>query len=126
MRAIKTFIFLIILIAAVLVAYAYSGMYNVAVGTGHTAATRWFLSTLREHSIESRAEELSVPGDLGDAARIREGAQHYGKMCAGCHGFPGREPTDHFDPRPPALYRHADDPDEEELPPNSADRRTGL
>jgi len=112
MKAIKTLIFLLIVAAAALVAYAYSGMYSVAVGTGHNPVTRWYLSTLRERSVEVRAEELRVPADLDSEQRIRAGAGHYGEMCAGCHGHPGREPSDHFDPAPPALSRHADEPDE--------------
>ncbi len=108
----KSLILLIILVAAALVAFAYSGMYSVAVGTGHNAVTRWYLTTLRERSIEARAEDLVVPADLGSDKRIHEGAGHYGEMCAGCHGHPGKEPTDHFDPAPPALFRHAAEPDE--------------
>lgn len=98
--------------AAALVAYAYSGMYSVAVGTGHNAVTRWYLSTLRERSIETRAGDLSVPADLDSAERVLAGAGHYSQMCAGCHGRPGREPTDHFDPAPPPLYHHAEEPAE--------------
>ena len=112
MKSIKTLIFLIIVGAAALVAYAYSGMYSVAVGTGHNAVTRWYLSTLRERSIEVRAENLIVPADLDSEERVLAGAGHYSEMCAGCHGHPGREPTDHFDPAPPALYHHAEDPAE--------------
>jgi len=113
MKTIKRLILLIILGAIALVAFAYSGIYNVAVGTGHNPVTRWYLETVRDNSVESRAEELTVPGDLDSQERIREGAGHYSQMCSGCHGYPGREPTDHFEPPPPALYRHADDPDEQ-------------
>lgn len=112
MKPIKTLIFLIIVGAAGLIVYAYSGMYSVAVGTGHNAVTRWYLSTLRERSIEVRAGSLSVPADLDNEERVLAGAGHYSQMCAGCHGRPGREPTDHFDPVPPALYHHAEEPAE--------------
>ena len=112
MKAIKRLIFLLILAAAALVAYAYSGLYSVAVGTGHNPVTRWYLSTLRERSVEVRAEQLQVPADLDSEQRIRAGAGHYSQMCVGCHGHPGREPSDHFEPAPPALSRRADEADE--------------
>jgi mono/diheme cytochrome c family protein len=112
MRAIKTLLFLIILSAAALVAYAYSGLYNVAVGTGHNAVTAWYLSTLRERSIEVRTEGLNVPGNLDSEERILAGASHYREVCVGCHGHPGREPNDNLEPVPPALYQHAEEPAE--------------
>lgn len=112
MKTIKTLIFLIIVIAAALVGYAWSGHYDVSVGTGHNSVTTWLLETLRERSIETRVAKLSVPGNLGDEERIRAGAGHYGDMCAGCHGYPGKQPTENFDPAPPALYRDAEDPAE--------------
>lgn len=112
MRTIKTLFFLIVLAGIALIAYAWSGMYDVAVGTGHTPVTAWFLQTLRERSIETRAEGLTVPADLANDDRVRAGAGHYKEMCAGCHGYPGRRPTDHFDPAPPALYRTFEDPAE--------------
>jgi len=112
MKFIKALFFVIIVGAAALVAYAYSGMYSVAVGTGHNAATAWYLATLRERSVEVRAEDLRTPANLDSDERIHQGAGHYDEMCVGCHGRPGREPTDQFDPAPPALYRHAEDPAE--------------
>lgn len=112
MKAIKALIILIVIVAAGVVAYAYSGMYNVSVGTGHNAVTRWLLETTRERSVESRSEDLAVPADLDSQDRIAEGAEHFNRMCSGCHGRPGKEPSDHFDPRPPALSRFSPEPKE--------------
>jgi mono/diheme cytochrome c family protein len=112
MTFIKALILLIIIVAAGLVGFAYSGVYDVSVGSGHNALTAWYLETVRERSIESRAEDLTVPADLDSERRIEAGANHYSKMCAGCHGHPGRDPSTHFEPSPPALYRHAVEPDE--------------
>jgi len=91
------------------IAYAYSGYYDVSVGTGHNALTHWYLETLRHHSIERRAAQLEVP-PLADEEMIRNGAIGYNQACAGCHGRPGRPPSDSFDPAPPALTRHQHDP----------------
>lgn len=111
MKAIKTIIVLMIVAIGAAVAYAYSGWYDVSVGTGHNAVTQWYLETLRERSIESRAADIQVP-DLDDPDMIQAGSLHYDDGCAGCHGKPGKEPSDTFDPRPPALSRHAEDPAE--------------
>lgn len=112
MQAIKHLIFWAIVAAIGLVAWAWSGHYDVAVGSGHARPTAWFLHTLRERSVERRAGDLQVPADLGDEARIAAGAGHYDAMCARCHGRPGRAPATRFEPAPPALAEHAEDPAE--------------
>lgn len=112
MKTIKAFFFLIILAGAGLFAYAWFGFYNVAVGTGHNPVTEWSLEMFRERSIEAHAAELNVPDDLASEARVQAGAGHYNDMCAGCHGFPGREPANVWEPAPPALYNHAEEPAE--------------
>lgn len=57
-------------------AFACSGHYDVSVGTGHTAVTNWFLSTVRHNSIERRAAELEVP-PLDDEDMFRAGSVSY-------------------------------------------------
>lgn len=108
-RFIRTVLILAILVIGGAIAYAFSGHYDVSVGTGHTAVTKWFLDTVRERSIERRAAEISVP-DLDDPDMIEAGAKAFDGACAGCHGRPGRDPSDSFDPRPPALTRGQPDP----------------
>ncbi|MEX2499882.1 MAG: cytochrome c [Wenzhouxiangellaceae bacterium] len=113
MRAISRFLrtLLVLLVIAIggIVAYAYSGYYDLSVGTGHNAVTHWFFETLRDNSIERRAAAIEVP-PLEGAEMVRAGAVGYDQSCAGCHGRPGREPSDSFDPRPPALTRGQGDP----------------
>lgn len=111
MKAIKTILVFVIVAVGAAIAYAYSGLYDVSVGTGHNPVTEWYLETVRERSIESRMPS-DVPADLDSEARVKAGAGHYKDTCAGCHGRPGKEPSDKFDPRPPALYRHAEEPAE--------------
>lgn len=108
-RFIRTVLILAILVVGGAIAYALSGHYDVSVGTGHTAVTKWYLDTVRERSIERRAAEISVP-DLDDLDMIEAGAVTFDQACAGCHGRPGRDPSDSFDPRPPALTRGQPDP----------------
>lgn len=112
MSTLKTLIIALLVVVGAAIAYAYSGWYDVSVGSGHNALTGWYLETVRERSVERRAADLTVPDDLSSDVRVQAGAGHYREMCAGCHGRPGRGPTDRFDPAPPALARHAEDPAE--------------
>lgn len=115
MRTIGTFIRTVLILAVIVIgaaiAYAYSGHYDISVGTGHTPWTNWYLETLRHRSIETRAADIEVP-DLDGADMMEAGAVAYDQSCAGCHGRPGRDPSSGFDPRPPALTRGQPDPAE--------------
>ncbi|MEX0915389.1 MAG: c-type cytochrome [Wenzhouxiangellaceae bacterium] len=103
---IKTLVTATVLIVLLVLGFAWSGLYPVAAGSGHSAPVAWLLETVRERSVAARAADLTVPNDLDSSERIAAGAAHYDSMCAGCHGKPGQEPADSFDPKPPALYRH--------------------
>lgn len=107
---IKTLLAVVILAALSLFAFVWSGRYPVAAGSGHSAPVAWLLKTTRERSVAVRSSDLIVPADLDSSERIAAGAAHYDAMCAGCHGKPGREPADSFDPPPPALYRQRVEP----------------
>lgn len=108
----KAFIILAVIAIGAAIAYAYSGLYEVSVGSGHNALTGWYIETLRERSVEARAADLRVPGDLHLEERVQAGAGHYKEMCTACHGHPGRESSRSYDPAPPALYRRARPPTE--------------
>src|SRR5690625_3793703 len=102
---IKTLLAVMILAALSLFAFVWSGRYPVAAGTGHSAPVAWLLKTTRERSVAVRAADLVVPDDLDSPERVAAGAAHYDAMCVACHGKPGQEPADAFEPAPPALYR---------------------
>lgn len=99
----------IILLAGVPVAAAvvvYSGAYDVGADAPHTRPVYALLETTRMRSIAARARRLQVPADLGDPARIRQGAGNYDAMCAGCHlapGMAGTELSNGLYPSPPNL-----------------------
>jgi len=103
---IKTLLSAAVLAVLLLIGFAWSGLYPVAAGSGHSAPVAWLLETVRKRSVAARASGLVVPNDLNASERIAAGAAHYGSMCAGCHGKPGQAPPDSFDPEPPALYEH--------------------
>jgi mono/diheme cytochrome c family protein len=84
----------------------YSGMVNVGVTESHSGLTKWVFSTTMERSVKSRAGDIDVP-DLSSEEMIKEGAEHYMRMCQGCHGFPGRDRlgrAKRLEPAPPHLY----------------------
>ncbi|WP_226469471.1 c-type cytochrome [Luteimonas panaciterrae] len=91
-------------------AVMYSGAYNVAADEPHTRPVYALLDLARERSIATRANELQVPADIGNPARVRQGAGNYAAMCAGCHLSPGAEETElskGLYPAPPDLSQHA-------------------
>lgn len=103
------------LLAGGAAAFVYSGFYDIGADDRHTAPVYAALDTMRERSIQSRASQLDVPGDLDDPARIRQGAGNYDAMCKGCHLAPAMAPTElsrGLYPAPPNLSRHAVDPAE--------------
>lgn len=106
----KTLLVTALLVALLVIAFAWSGIYPVAAGSGHTAPVEWLLETTRERSVAVRATDLVAPNDLDSPERIAAGAGHYDSMCAGCHGKPDQEPADSFDPQPPALYQKRIEP----------------
>jgi len=106
---IRTVLILAVIVIGAAIAYAYSGHYDISVGSGHMPWTNWYLETLRNRSIESRAADIEVP-DLDGTEMFEAGAVAYDNACAGCHGRPGRDPSDGFEPRPPALTRGQPDP----------------
>lgn len=64
-RFIRTIVILAIVLAIAALAFAWSGIYDVRVGTGHTPLVNWYLETMRERAIARRAESIRVP-DLSD------------------------------------------------------------
>jgi mono/diheme cytochrome c family protein len=83
-------------------------VYNIAANDEHWAITNQLIVALRERSIEVRAEQISVPDNLDDAALIAAAAPNYAEMCAACHLAPGAEMTELHEglyPQPPVFYR---------------------
>jgi mono/diheme cytochrome c family protein len=86
----------------------WSGLYNVAADDPHMKSTYRLLETMRQRSIAVRADELQVPADLKNPARIVQGAGNYNAMCTGCHLAPGVADTElskGLYPAPPNLTK---------------------
>jgi mono/diheme cytochrome c family protein len=104
-RFLTSLVAALILIAAGLVAFAYSGLYDVGADAAHSAPVAWFLGTLRARSLAADANGVASR-DLNDPKLIAEGAEHYDAMCTGCHLAPGMEDTElrkGLYPQPPKL-----------------------
>jgi mono/diheme cytochrome c family protein len=105
----KIIVTIILTAAAILLAsllYIESGSYDVSQLTHHNKITQWIINTTRQHSIEKRSKGIKVP-DLSDTTMIAEGFVNYNKMCAGCHGAPGKEQrgtVKGWYPDPPRMY----------------------
>ena len=87
------------------VAFTYSGLFDVAATTREPEVVQWLLVNTRKNSIRYRAEKIEVP-ELSDEARLATGGKAFDEMCAACHGAPGKNPllgaTD-MNPPPPDL-----------------------
>jgi cytochrome c553 len=99
---------LVLLLAAMLVlamAFAWSGLFNVAASSGHWAITNWLLHYAMRQSVKTHAMGVEVP-PLDDPALVHRGAGHYATGCAPCHGAPGQERSPiarEMTPEPPYL-----------------------
>ena len=79
---------LVILVALVVWAASYLGVYNVAADDPHWPIVRNFLGSTMDHSVAARDGDIVVP-DLKDAKMIAAGAAEYDSMCTACHLAPG-------------------------------------
>ena len=87
------------------VAFTYTGLFDVAATTREPEVVQWLLVNTRKNSIRYRAEQIDVP-ELSDEARLATGGKAFDEMCAACHGAPGKKPllgAKDMNPPPPDL-----------------------
>lgn len=92
--------------------FVYSGLYDIGADDHHTRPVFDMLQTLRDRSIQRRAEDIKVP-NLDDPRLILKGAGQYAAMCTGCHLAPGMDDSElrvGMYPQPPNLSRIHVDP----------------
>jgi mono/diheme cytochrome c family protein len=73
--------------------FIYSGFYNIAATSQHSAPVYWLLETAKLRSIQRRATDIETP-DLTPLAVLERGLQHFRHHCVQCHGAPGVAPDD--------------------------------
>ncbi|KQM13248.1 cytochrome C [Sphingomonas sp. Leaf24] len=72
-------------------AFAWSGLFNVAASSGHWAISDWFLHWVMRNSVQTHAA-FSTPKDAKDDSGLVSAAGYYAASCASCHGAPGVRP----------------------------------
>jgi cytochrome c553 len=70
------------------IAFAWSGVFNVAASSGHWAISDWFLHWAMRNSVRTHAA-FSVEAAATEPSRVVSAAGHYAANCASCHGAPG-------------------------------------
>lgn len=102
----RTVLILVILFIGAFAVYIYSGTYNIAATVPHSELAQWIFNTTKKYSVKKHAENIVQP-KLDDEKLVKSGFSHYDEMCAGCHGAPGAEPAEGFNPSPPDLSEDA-------------------
>ena len=117
-KIILTVIILLAVFACGFLLYIKSGMYDISQLTPHNSFTKWVINTTKHNSIDKRMKDNNVPANLGDSSLIIEGFTHYNEMCSGCHAAPGKEAEELAQglyPKPPLIYKHAEESDAQEF-----------
>jgi mono/diheme cytochrome c family protein len=101
---------LVVAVAAIAFAalFVYSGAFDVAADTPHSALVYAVMETVRDRSIAVRIKGIEVP-PLDDPKLIADGGQHYAEMCVDCHLAPGAKESEIREglyPQPPNLTEH--------------------
>ena len=102
MGFIRTLIFLIVILIVGALLFIYSGTYNVAATSPDHFIVAWVLDKTKDYSIKKHSESIERP-KLNDQTLVKQGYELYDNSCAGCHGAPGKDPAEGFNPSPPPL-----------------------
>ena len=84
----------LIVLAVIVAAFVYTGVYNIGSDAPHTKFVFSVLDELRDRSLTAHAAKIAVPTDLNSPKRLAAGAGLYAEMCTGCHLGPGIAPTE--------------------------------
>ena len=88
------------------IAFAWSGVGDIAASQGHYLFVQRFLEFGMRHAVARHAMWIEPPDDLENPNLIRLGAAHFHRGCAFCHGAPGipvNPIANHMLPSPPDL-----------------------
>ncbi|PCD03153.1 cytochrome C [Sphingomonas spermidinifaciens] len=73
-------------------AFAWSGLFQVAASSGHWKVTEWFLHWVMRNSVKTYSA-LQTPEVVRDDRGLVSAAGHFKQACASCHGAPGQRPN---------------------------------
>jgi cytochrome c553 len=111
MKTVWKIVLLVVALIVLFLIFIYSGWYNVAATSKHTAVTLWVIETTMDHSVSNHAGGIEVP-NLDDSAMIALGFTHFDETCIDCHGAPGigsDEFAEGLYPSAPSLADHEGD-----------------
>ena len=96
----------VVLVVVVFVAaafFVYSGSYNVAATSGHSAPFEWIFRSMTVRSVIAHARDITPPANFNsqNPELAAHAAAHYEMMCRTCHGAPGKK-ADPWQLYPPA------------------------
>jgi mono/diheme cytochrome c family protein len=114
MRALKRILLALVILAACVMGFVYTGVYNIAADAPHTTPVNWLLHETYEQSLAKRSADIVLPDDLKSPSRLPAGADDYDEMCAVCHLAPGMKNTplrQGLNPTPPDLTAKVSSPD---------------
>ena len=117
-KTIVTVLFTLAVLVAGFFIFIYSGAYDISQLTPHNALTKKIINITKHSSINSRMKDNALPGNLKDSAMLTMGFIHYNEMCTGCHAGPGvkaDEMAEGLYPKPPELYKHAEEDEAQEF-----------
>lgn len=114
---IETIVAVAILGCLAVVAFIYSGLYDVSATTPDNAVVAWAVHAISEASVAARLGANKVPAGLDKHETITAGGRLFVENCAVCHGSPEAAPTpiaQGLNPPPPNLFAATRKPDQQE------------
>ncbi|WP_460451164.1 c-type cytochrome [Alsobacter sp. SYSU BS001988] len=73
-------------------AYVYSGIYDISAIGQHTPFVSWLVSTARRRSIQTHAAGIAPPPGYDGRGAVALGRALFERDCVPCHGAPGVAP----------------------------------
>jgi mono/diheme cytochrome c family protein len=92
MTRLKTLVVVAGLACAGILAFLYSGWYDVGASVRQSTLASWARKTLVNRSVAHYAAGI-VPPPLDDPALVQAGFTRYDRACVSCHGAPGVAPA---------------------------------
>lgn len=106
MKYLKALIYAGVAFVLMGLAFAWTGIYNIAADEPHTAPVYLLLQMSRNQSIQRRANDIEVPDGIAQKKRLTDGALLYAGHCEQCHLGPGLSSNglqQGLNPSPPRL-----------------------
>ncbi|HTG37544.1 c-type cytochrome [Sphingomonas sp.] len=73
-------------------AFAWSGLFQIAASSGHWRVTDWFLHWVMRNSVKTYSS-FQTPEEVTTDQGLVSAAGHFRQSCAVCHGAPGVRPS---------------------------------